>query len=294
MKALVTGAGGQLGRALVAALPTAVTLEVRPHALLDVADAAAVGRVFAAVGPDVVINAAAFTGVDAAESAAAEAERVNADGPAALASACRDSGAHLVHVSTDYVFDGSRPVMWSPSDEPRPLNVYGATKLRGEVRVRELLPAASCIVRSSWLYAAEGRNFLTRMLELAATRPRLTVVADQIGAPTAASGFASVLWALATRRAAGVFHWCDAGVASWYDFAVAAIEEGTAQGLVARAPEIIPVTTEDYPVAARRPRFSLLDTRETRSLLGREALHWRTNVKATVAVIAAARRGAGP
>jgi dTDP-4-dehydrorhamnose reductase len=273
VKALVTGGGGQLGRALVAALPAAVTLEVRTHAMLDVADAAAVDRVFAAVAPDVVINAAAFTAVDGAESAAVDAERVNADGPAALASACRDSGAHLVHVSTDYVFDGSRPVPWSPLDAPRPLNVYGATKLRGEVRVRERLPEGSCIVRSSWLYAAEGRNFLT---------------------PTAASGFASVLWALATRRAAGVYHWSDAGVASWYDFAVAAIEEGAAHGLVARAPEIIPVTTEDYPVAARRPRFSLLDTRETRSLLGREAIHWRANVKATVAVIAAARRGARP
>jgi dTDP-4-dehydrorhamnose reductase len=294
MKALVTGAGGQLGRALVAAVPAAVTLEARPHASLDVGDAAAVGRVFAAVAPDVVINAAAFTAVDAAESAAADAERVNADGPAALASACRDSGAHLVHVSTDYVFDGSRPVPWSPSDAPGPLNVYGATKLRGEIRVRERLPERSCIVRSSWLYAAEGWNFLTRMLELAATRPRLTVVADQIGAPTAASGFASVLWALATRRAAGVYHWSDAGVASWYDFAVAVIEEGAAQGLVARAPEIIPVTTEDYPLAARRPRFSLLDTRQTRSLLGREAPHWRANVKATVTAIAAARRGARP
>jgi dTDP-4-dehydrorhamnose reductase len=273
-------------------VPAAVTLEVRTHASLDVADAAAVRRVFAALAPDVVINAAAFTGVDAAESAAADAESANADGPAALAAACRDSAAHLVHVSTDYVFDGSRPVPWSPSDEPRPLNVYGASKLRGEVRVRELLPAASCIVRSSWLYAADGRNFLTRMLELAATRTRLTVVADQIGAPTAASGFASVLWALATRRAVGTHHWCDAGVASWYDFAVAAIEEGAAQGLVARVPEIVPIASEEYPVAARRPRFSLLDTRATRSLLGREAPHWRTNLKATVAVIAAARRGA--
>jgi dTDP-4-dehydrorhamnose reductase len=294
VKALITGGGGQLARALVAAAPAAVTLEARAHAVLDIADVAAVSREIATLAPEVVINAAAFTQVDAAESAAADAERANADGPAALASACRDAGAHLVHVSTDYVFDGSRPVPWSPSDTPHPLNVYGTTKLRGEVRVRELLPAASCIVRSSWLYATDGRNFLTRMLELAATRPRLTVIADQIGAPTAASGFASVLWALATRRAVGLHHWCDAGVASWYDFAVAVIEEGAAQGLVTRIPEILPVTSEDYPLAARRPRFSVLDTRETRSLLGREALHWRTNVKSTVAIIAAARRRANP
>jgi dTDP-4-dehydrorhamnose reductase len=294
VKALITGGGGQLGRALVAAVPAAVTLEARTHAALDIADNAAVSREIETLSPDVVINAAAYTQVDAAESAAADAERANADGPAALAAACRDAGAHLVQVSTDYVFDGSRPVPWSPSDAPHPLNVYGATKLRGEVRVRERLPEGSCIVRSSWLYAAEGRNFLTRMLELAATRPRLTVVADQIGAPTTASGFASVLWALATRRAVGVYHWCDAGVASWYDFAVAVIEEGAAQGLVARVPEIVPVASEDYPLAARRPRFSLLDTRATRSLLGREAQHWRTNVKSTVAVIAVARRGARP
>ena len=290
MTVLLTGGGGQLGTAIAFRAPAAAGMVVRTRAELDISAPAAVAREFAATRPELVINAAAYTQVDAAEAAAEEAERVNATGPALLAAACRAAGARLLHISTDYVFDGSRPVAWTPADAPRPLSVYGQSKRRGELAVLAELGERACIVRSSWLYAARGRNFLTRILALASERPRLTVVADQIGAPTAVASLAAVLWELAARPVGGVHHWCDSGVASWYDFAVAAAEEALAAGLLARLPQIVPIGSEDYPTAARRPCFSVLDKRATEALLGRQAPHWRVNLRGVVAEIAGRSR----
>jgi dTDP-4-dehydrorhamnose reductase len=160
--------------------------------------------------------------------------------------------------------------------------VYGRTKLQGEQAVARALPAHSTVVRTSWLYAAEGRNFLTTMLRLMASRPQLTVVGDQIGAPTSAVGLAQVLWAITRRRVAGVYHWCDSGVASWYDFAVAIAEEAVSAGVLASSPPIVPISSADYPTAARRPPCSLLDKRDTERLLGVTALHWRRALRETL------------
>jgi dTDP-4-dehydrorhamnose reductase len=288
VKALITGAGGQLGQALAAAAPPTVRLAQLAHAELDIADGAAVATALAAARPDVLINAGAYTRVDAAEGAPLKAERANAEGPAVLAAACGGAGVRLVHVSTDYVFDGARPVPWLPGDAPRPLCVYGASKWRGEQAVRTALGEQALIVRSSWVYGPVGGNFVTRILALARERPRLTVVADQAGAPTSTASLAAALWELGLRQAGGLYHWCDSGVASWYDFAVAIVEEAAEAGLLARVPIVVPIGSEDYPTPARRPRYSVLDKRATEALLGRTAPHWRVNLRAVIAAIAAA------
>lgn len=278
MRALVTGAAGQLGRALVAAAPAGTELRGTARADLDIADAAAVGRVFGEFAPGLVINAAAYTRVDDAEREGAAAARTNAEGPAVLAAACRRAGAWLVHVSTDYVFDGTQNRPYAPDAPTRPLGVYGRTKLEGETAVRRELPERSIVVRASWLHSAGG-GFTGRMLALMRTRPQLSIVSDQIGAPTAASGLARVLWALAGHRAAGLWHWCDSGAASWYDFAVAIAEEACALGVLAAAPAIVPIGSADYPTPAARPPCSLLDKRATEKLLGETAPHWRVALR---------------
>jgi dTDP-4-dehydrorhamnose reductase len=237
----------------------------------------------------VLINAAGFTRVDDAEMEREAAERANATGPAVLAAACRSAGAWLVQVSTDYVFDGEQTRPYVPGARTNPLSVYGNTKLEGELAVARELPSRSTVVRTSWLYAAEGRNFLTTMLRLMRSRPQLSVVSDQIGAPTSVAGLAAVLWSFTRLRASGLYHWCDSGLASWYDFAVAIAEEAVSRGVLASSPPILPIVSADYPTAARRPPYSLLDKRR---LLGVTAPHWRHALRDTLATVANA--GAPP
>jgi dTDP-4-dehydrorhamnose reductase len=280
-RVLVTGAGGQLGQALVAAAPPGAALEPRTRAALDVADADAVDALLREFAPDLVINAAAFTRVDDAEREPQVAARANAAGPEVLAAACRRHGAWLTHVSTDYVFDGEHNQPYTTQAEPRPLGVYGRTKLEGERAVRTLLPAGSTVVRASWLYSAAG-GFAGRMLTLMRSRPQLSIVADQVGAPTSCAGLARTLWELSARHATGVWHWCDSGIASWYDFAVAIAELGAELRILSAAPAITPIAATDYPTLAARPRYSVLDKRSTETLLGRSAPHWRTALRDTL------------
>ena len=225
--------------------------------------------------PDIVINAAAYTAVDKAESEEELALAINGTAVAAMASALREVGGRLVHVSTDFVFDGTSAHAYRPQDARNPLSAYGRTKAAGE----DAAGPDALIVRTAWVYAAGGANFVRTMLRLMATRDSLGVVADQIGAPTWAPGLATTIWGLIASRANGVFHHCDAGVASWYDFAVAIKEEALALGMLERAVPIRPITTADYPTPARRPAFSLLDCSATRALLGDEPIHWRTNLR---------------
>jgi len=282
VRVLITGAAGQLGRALVATAPAGSVLRACTHPELDIADPEAVAAVFADFAPELVINAAAYTRVDEAERAATDAARVNALGPAVLAAACRNTCAWLTHVSTDFVFDGRQSHPYEPDAHAAPLSVYGRTKLEGESAALQGLPGRCAVVRASWLYSAAG-GFAGRMLALMRARPELRVVSDQVGAPTHATGLAGTLWALAGRRAAGVWHWCDSGVASWYDFAVAIAEEAQKLRLLTAAPPIIPIGTADYPTAAPRPPYSVLDKRATERLLAVSAPHWRSALRATLA-----------
>jgi dTDP-4-dehydrorhamnose reductase len=291
VRVLLTGAAGQLGRALAAAAPAGLVLKACTHAELDIAEEAAVRAVFADFPPELVLNAAAFTRVDDAEREPDATARANARGPAVLAAACRAAGAWLTHVSTDFVFDGRQSHPYDTAASPAPLSVYGRTKLAGETAVRGELGERSTVVRASWLYSAAG-GFAARMLTLMRSRPELRVVSDQVGAPTHAAGLAGAIWALSTRRAAGLWHWCDSGVASWYDFAVAIGEEAVRLKLLPAAPPVTPIGTADYPTAAARPAYSVLDKRATEQLLGVCAPHWRVALRATLA--AGAGGGARP
>jgi dTDP-4-dehydrorhamnose reductase len=288
VRVLITGAGGQLGRALTAAAPQGEVLKACTHAELDIAQEAAVRALFAGFSPELVINAAAFTRVDDAERNPEDAARANATGPQVLAAACRTAGAWLTHVSTDFVFDGGQSHPYEPRAAAQPLSVYGRTKLVGETAVVRELGERCAVVRASWLYSAAG-GFAARMLTLMKSRPELRVVSDQVGAPTHAAGLAGVLWAISTRRAAGLWHWCDSGVASWYDFAVAIAEEAVRFRLLPSAPPIVPIGTADYPTAAARPAYSVLDKRATEKLLAVTAPHWRSALRATFAATGSTR-----
>lgn len=276
MKALIVGAGGQLGRALRATAPGDWRCVALSRDALDVTDAARVAETIEREKADIVLNAAAYTAVDRAEDDSEAAMAVNARGVANLADALRATGGRLVHVSTDYVFDGESCRAYAPQAERRPLSVYGRSKAVGE----DLAGDGALIVRTSWLYAASGRNFVTTMLRLMREGEDVHVVADQVAAPTWARGLARVLWALAGQQAYGVWHHRDGGVASWYDFACAIAEEALALGLLQRMPDVRAVPTCEFPTTARRPPFSLLDDRATRMALGWSPPHWRVHLRA--------------
>lgn len=277
MKILITGANGQLGNELRLTAPEDYEIRGVDIDDLDLTDAAAVTAFIAAEAPDVVINAAAYTAVDKAEDDEAAAYAVNRDAVANLANAIREGHSRLLHVSTDYVFDGHGHSPYKPDDATNPLGVYGKTKLAGEQRAREILPDRSVIVRTAWLYSPHGNNFLKTMLRLMGERDSLGVVADQIGSPTSATTLAKALWSFAAKpELTGVYHWTDAGVASWYDFAMAIREGGTVIGLLPEtAANVKPVTTADYPTKAVRPAYSVLDKSSAWQDAELEPTHWR-------------------
>jgi dTDP-4-dehydrorhamnose reductase len=280
LKVLITGAQGQVGRCLLALPPPGVTVVGLTRADLDVGDAAAVNRVVQQHGPSVIINAAAYTAVDRAETEVDAARRVNGLGPRHLALAARACGARLLHISTDFVFDGRASTPYAPDAATAPLGIYGLTKLEGEQAVRELLPDASVVLRTAWVYAAHGANFLRTMLRVMSEKGQVRVVADQVGTPTAADSLAGVLWGLARRPdIIGPQHFTDAGIASWYDFAVAIAEEATALGLLQPGVRVSAIGTADYPTAARRPGYSVLDKRALLAALPTEHRHWRASLR---------------
>lgn len=278
MKVLITGANGQVGQALQLLAPTNASLAALGRAALDITDLAEVDRVIKQAQPDLIINAAAYTAVDRAEQEAEAAFAANKTGPANLAFAARNVGAKLLHISTDFVFDGRANVPYRPEHPLAPLGVYGQSKADGETAVLASLPTA-LIVRTGWVYAATGSNFLVTMLRLMHERPELRVVADQIGTPTHADSLARAIWALVQGAHQGILHYSDSGTASWYDFAVAIQEEALAQGLLDKTVPIIPIRTQDYPTPAQRPAYSVLDKTDTIALLGSPSAHWRQELR---------------
>lgn len=281
MKALIVGSKGQLGRGLAATAPTGVEIVGHDIDTLDITDAASVDAVVAFERPDLILNAAAYTAVDKAESDEDAAYAVNATAVGLLADAARKHDARLVHVSTDFVFDGVAGTPYQPDAPTNPLSAYGRTKLVGELAAG---PEA-LIVRTAWVYAPTGGNFVRTMLRLMAAHPQVRVVADQIGTPTYAPGLAAALWSMAGQGAKGIYHYTDAGAASWYDFAVAIQEEALTAGLLDAAVPVVPITTVDFPTPAVRPSYSVLDKTSTFALLGRPTPHWRTNLRTMIAEI---------
>jgi len=252
MRILLTGAYGQLGRCLLDRFPADWVMLACGSAELDITDRAAVERIVRRFRPQVIMNAAAYTAVDKAEIDRIRAMKINAIGPENLARAAREVGAQLIHISTDYVFDGSKTTPYIESDLPCPINFYGLSKWEGEKRVQAILPQA-IIIRTSWVFSEYGNNFVKTMLRLAQTHETIRVVNDQRGCPTYAGDLAQAMIALAAEpEAAGIYHYCGDKAVSWYEFAQAIFS------LRGSAPQLVPISSQEYVTTAPRPGNSAL------------------------------------
>ncbi|MEM0963581.1 MAG: dTDP-4-dehydrorhamnose reductase [Bacteroidota bacterium] len=284
MRVLVTGASGQVGRAILRLAPAlGVDAVGLARADLDITDAVAVRQSVGSVQPDAVVNAAAYTAVDRAESAPDLAFAVNRDGARNVAEAARQRGVPVVQISTDYVFDGTQPTPYKTDDPTAPLGVYGASKEAGERAVRDTTPD-HMILRTAWVFSEHDGNFVTTMLRLASERDRLRVVADQWGHPTAADDVARAALAAATKALdglSGTVHAAGAPLATWHDLAVATVEE--AARVAGKAPiPVDPISTAEYPTPARRPARVELDMASSLARFGLAPFDWRTSLAEVV------------
>ncbi|MDP5031877.1 dTDP-4-dehydrorhamnose reductase [Paraglaciecola sp.] len=278
MNVLVIGKNGQLAYEMLKSAPQNLNCVAVGRSELDISDLDEVNHAFTKYKPNVVINTAAYTAVDKAESDQEAAYAVNELGAANLAKICKEHGVRLLHVSTDFVFDGNQTTPYQTDDAVNPLGVYGASKLAGDQAVQRILPS-SVIVRTAWVYSEHGNNFVKTMLRLMAEKPQLGIVYDQVGTPTWAAGLAKWLWAVVAKpEVSGMFHWTDAGVASWYDFAVAIQELAIQKGLLDKAIPIRPIPASAYPTPAKRPSFSVIDKTTAETASGLLAVHWRTQL----------------
>ena len=267
---LVVGGRGMLGSDLVALLQRdpAVSVASADMGEIDITRAVSVSHCLEQIRPDAVINCAAFTNVDACEAQEPAAFAVNGLGPELLAKACASRGIRLVHISTDYVFDGTKTTPYLPDDHPNPISAYGRTKLAGELAV-----AAFCrdhlIVRTAWLYGANGKNFVHTMLRLAKEKPELRVVSDQFGSPTFTGDLAALLARLVCCTATGITHATNSGKCSWHEFACEIVRQA---GL---STPVRPIASSEYPTPTKRPAWSVLDCSRTEQLAGVKIRHWR-------------------
>lgn len=272
-KAVVIGAAGQLGCELLRPQAgCAPQPDVQVHGLdvddVDITDPASIRAAVAPLAPRVIINAAAYTDVDGCESHVEQAQAVNAEGPGHLAAVCKQLGCRLIHISTDYVFDGRKNTPYRPDDPVNPMSVYGRTKADGEQRVRETLHD-HLIVRTSWLFSSQGRNFVKTILHLAAQKHEIPVVTDQVGRPTFAKDLATALWSMALTDLTGTYHFANAGACTWNEFARQIVQNA---GLPAR---IVPFATARLSRPAMRPMYSVLDTSSLTAHTGIEPRPWQ-------------------
>jgi len=282
MKFLVTGANGQLGRETVLGLRSKNAEVVAiGRKELDFGQPERVADAIAAHGADWVINCAAYTQVDRAEDEAETAFRVNRDSARAVAEGVRRSGGRLLHVSTDFVFDGEQSRPYREDDACNPLGVYGQSKHEGEVLIQESLPEA-IIVRTAWVFGLHGKSFMSTMLRLGAEREEISVVDDQVGTPTATDDLFNAMWVLTQADESGVFHFTNEGVASWYDFAHATITTARELGAAMKARRVRPIPSKDFPTKARRPHFSVLDKQKIRAVLEKPIPHWTESLEKTL------------
>jgi len=276
-KVLVSGKTGQLGRelqALVAGLPEETKERLNfvfmDRSTLDIAKMQWPEEIFQDVTH--FINTAAYTAVDKAQSEVELAYKVNADGPELLAKICADRGIRMIHYSTDFVFDGKKHIPYKEDEDKRPLNVYGKTKSEGEKAILAKNPN-TLIVRTSWVYAREGQNFVNTILRLAKERGKLNVIYDQVGSPTWAGDLAVFTMQVLERPETGIYHYSNEGVASWYDFACSICE-------YAGVPcEINPIEAKDYPLPAMRPHYSVLNKNKAKNTFGIGIPHWRDSLR---------------
>ena len=272
MRVLLLGASGMLGHDLVGTAPENVTLLPLSRQELDVTNQPALAEAVAHAEPDLIVNAAAYTAVDRAESEPSNAFRVNHEAVVEIGRLAAQHRSRVVHFSTDYVFDGAASMPYSENAAPNPINVYGASKLAGENDLRTTVPAA-LVIRTQWLFGPHGRSFPRTMLERAMTKAPTRVVMDQVGRPTYTRDLASVTWSLIAKRAQGLIHVANADAASWYDVAREVFSS-------VRCAELVqPCRSIDYPTQARRPQYTVLDTTLCESTLGTKLRSWRSALK---------------
>jgi dTDP-4-dehydrorhamnose reductase len=282
MKILLTGLDGQLGKQLQPLLAPLGDLTTVGRETLDLANPENISRVIEEVKPEIIVNAAAYTAVDKSESEADLATAVNGTAPGILAAEAEKLGATLIHVSTDYVFDGTRSVPYLETDPTNPLGVYGGSKLMGEEAIQQT-NAKYVIIRTAWVYGALGKgNFVKTMLRLGKEREELRVVYDQVGTPTWTGDLAKAISELIPRLNAdnlGFYHYTNSGAISWYDFAIAIFEEAEKLGFPLKIKRVVPITTAEYPTPAKRPAYSVLNCAKISKVLETHPPHWRQGLR---------------
>lgn len=281
MSILIFGATGQLGLSLKDTQPSGMTAEFVDRSQCDLTDAAAIKRLLDQKNPRWIINAAAYTAVDRAEEESEQAHQINGRAVGAMASYVSQTGAKLIHISTDFIFNGEKSTPYQPGDPTDPLGEYGASKLAGEKAALIEAPESTMIIRTAWVYSEHGNNFVKTMLRLMSEKDELGVVDDQIGAPTYARGLAELIWLIINEDtfSPGIYHWTDQGGISWFEFAAAIQQEGLERGLLEREIPVKPITTQQYPTPAERPKYSVLDQSKLANRLGIEPSPWREQLK---------------
>ncbi|MCC3451169.1 MAG: dTDP-4-dehydrorhamnose reductase [Microcoleus sp. PH2017_39_LGB_O_B] len=282
MKILLAGGSGQLAQELQPILLSVGEVIAVDRTSVDLSQPETIRQAMADIQPDVVVNAAAYTAVDKAESEADLAHAVNGIAPGIFAEECEKLGASLIHFSTDYVFDGSSGSAYLETDSTNPLGIYGKSKLAGEEAIRKA-GNRHIIIRTAWVYGNGGKgNFVKTMLRLGKDREELRVVADQIGSPTSTADLGAAtaqIIPLLGLESFGTYQYTNSGVCSWYDFAIAIFEEAEKLGFPLKIKRVIPITTAEYPTPAKRPAFSVLSTVKISALLGTYPPHWRQGLR---------------
>ena len=286
MKILLAGSGGQLAQELQPILLSSGEVIAVDRTRLDLSQPEIIRQIMAEIQPDLVVNAAAYTAVDKAESEPELANAVNGIAPGIFAAECEKIGSNLIHISTDYVFDGSQGSPYLETDSTNPLGTYGKSKLMGEEAIRQA-GNRHVIIRTAWVYGNSGKgNFVKTMLRLGKEREEIKVVADQIGSPTWTGDLAAAIAQIIPQikpENFGTYQYTNSGVCSWYDFAIAIFEEAEKLGFHLKVQRVIPITTAEYPTPAKRPAFSVLSSVKISALLGTHPPHWRQGLRQMLA-----------
>ena len=288
MKVLLTGSTGQLGQAIINSKPLGIDLITTTRAQLDLSKAESCRDSILRNKPDWVINAGAYTAVDKAESEEALAMAINGEAPKVLSEALKEINGKILQISTDFVFNGSQNYPYKPNQATEPISVYGRSKEMGELAIKDILKDTNkgFILRTSWVMGPTGKNFARTMIKLHKERECIYVVDDQISCPTSTFTLAEACWRIIKistnnknhNKLPPIMHWCDEGIATWYDVAVMVGEVAEEIGLINKQANIIPIKTVDYPTAAKRPSYSLLDCVATRASLDISVLNWRESL----------------
>ena len=285
MKVLLTGGSGQVGQEIIKSKPEELEIINPCRKKLDLSDYSACKKIVEDYNPDWIINCGAYTQVDDAEKNILLSKKINGYAPAAFVEAINETNTNLLHISTDFVFDGNQNFPYKENQIRNPLSQYGSSKALGEelieTKINDIEKAT--ILRTSWVISPIGKNFILTMLRLHSEKETIKVVSDQIGCPTSAGELAKVCWRIIElkkkKKLPSIFHWSDSGVASWYDIAVAVGELAKELGINKKEANVLPINTSEYPTPAQRPKYSLLNTQNASNLLDINPIHWRKNLK---------------